>query len=222
MLLAVPAHLVVGEVRMDLDLVDRGHRAGLVGQPLQMGDLKVGHADAAGAAVFGELLQRLPRRHVVAVVERGQWPVDEEQIDVVESQGGQRLVERPAGVVGCVEPVVELAGDVHLGPVDTGIPDTLTDTLLVAVHLRGIDVAVADVQRRLHRCRGLLGRDLEHTEAQLGDLGSVVQFDRGYLSDSSHSMLTLPSFVNADSVPNGQWPQTPPRVVHSPRRTTAM
>jgi hypothetical protein len=59
-----------------------------------MGDLEVGDADRARPPVGLELLERLPRRHVVAVVEGGERPVDEEQVDAVVPERGERAVER--------------------------------------------------------------------------------------------------------------------------------
>ena len=97
------------------------------GQPLQVGDLEVGHPDAAGASVLRELLERVPGRDEVAVVERRQRPVDEEQVDVVGAERSQRLVERASRIVGFVEAVVELAGDEHVGAVESGVADALAD-----------------------------------------------------------------------------------------------
>jgi len=36
-------HLSLGEQRVELDLVDRGDRVGLLGQPVEVGDREVGH-----------------------------------------------------------------------------------------------------------------------------------------------------------------------------------
>ena len=115
----------------------------------------------------------------VAVVERGQRPVDEEQVDLVEAERGHGPVEGAARVVGLVEAVVELGGDVELVAGDAGGGDRLADALLVLVHLRGVDVAVADLERLGDDLGGVLRRDLEDAEAELGDLGAVVQGDRG-------------------------------------------
>ena len=82
---AVGADLIVGEVRMHLDLIDRGDGLGLPGQFLQVVETEVRHANAACPAVGFELLQGLPGGDEVAVVECGQRPVDQEQIDVVEA-----------------------------------------------------------------------------------------------------------------------------------------
>src|SRR3954447_26263541 len=60
------------------------------------------------------------------------------------------------------------------------------DTALVAVHLGGVDVAVADVERRGNRLRGLRRRDLEDTEAELRDGAVVVELDR---RDCAHALL---------------------------------
>ena len=122
-LAAVGAHLLVAEVGVHLDLVHRGHHVGLGGQPLQVRHLEVRHADRAGAAVARELLQHLPGRDEVAVVQGGQRPVDQEQVDVVDAERLQRAVERAAGVVGRVEAVVQLAGDEDVAAVQAGGAD---------------------------------------------------------------------------------------------------
>ena len=154
---------------------------GFARQPLQVGDLEVGHPDAAGASVLLELLEGLPGRDEVAIVERRQRPVDEEQVDVVGAELLSVCVERASRVVGFVEAVVELAGDVHLGAVEAGVADALPDAALVLVHLRGIDVAIADVQRRLDGLGGVVGVDLKHAEAELWDACAVIEVMVGTL-----------------------------------------
>src|SRR5581483_6399047 len=77
-----PAVLVdfpVLEVRVELDLVHRGHHVRFGGEALEMRNLEVRDADRSRPAVALELLERLPRRHEVAAVERRQGPVNEEQ-----------------------------------------------------------------------------------------------------------------------------------------------
>jgi len=162
-----------------LDLVDRGHDAGLGHDAVEVGRLEVRDADGGGAAVGDELGQGLPRGDEVAVVQRRQRPVDEEEVDPVQVQRRQGRVEGAAGVVGPVEAVVELAGDVELVAGDAGGLDRLADALLVLVHLRGVDVAVADLECRGHRLGGLLRRHLEDPEAELRDGRLVVEGDRG-------------------------------------------
>ena len=110
--------------------------------------------------------------------------MDEEQVDVVEAQRRQRRVERAAGVVGLVEAVVELAGDVHVPAVDAEVADALTDARLVLVHLGGVDVPIADVQRFSDGPGGLVGLDLEDAESELRNFGAVVEFDGRYFAHS--------------------------------------
>ena len=142
---AVAADLVVGEVRVDLDLVDRGHRVGLVAPPLADGRPGSWTPRCCGRGrLRPNSSERLPRRDAVAVVERRQWPVDEEQVDVV----GARAVEpgrssARAARVGVVEAVVELAGDVTSAR-STSTPDARTDALARSGTSQRFDLAVAD------------------------------------------------------------------------------
>ena len=65
-----------------------------------------------------------------------------------------------------------------IAAVQPGIADALTDLLLVAVHLGGVDVAVADLQRRTDCGGSLIRFDLENAEAQLRDGVAVIEGDR--------------------------------------------
>ena len=79
---------------MQLDLVDRRYGLGLGGEPLEMRDLEVRHADRAGSALALELLERFPGRDEVAVVESREGPVNEEQVHELEPEFRQCLRER--------------------------------------------------------------------------------------------------------------------------------
>src|SRR5690348_18334794 len=76
--------------------------------------------------------------------------------------------------------VGQLAGDEHVPAVDAGPGDGLAGLLLVAVHLRGVDVPVTGLQGGAHGLDGVLRLDQEDTEAELGDRPAVVQHDVGY------------------------------------------
>ena len=89
-----------------------------------MGDLEIGHADRARGLGL-ELLERLPGRDVVTVVQGRQRPVDQEQVDVLEAERVERPLEGAAGVVGLVVAVVQLARDVQLRAVQPGRADRL-------------------------------------------------------------------------------------------------
>ena len=171
------AELVLDEERADLDLVHRGSHLGGAEEVAQVVGLEVGDPDRLRPAGRVDLLHGLPARDVVG--HRRQRPVDEEEVEVVEAQGRQAGVERPEDVVALEPVVVQLAGDEDLVARDPGLADGQADLALVAVHLRGVDVPVADLERRGRGLDGVLGLDLEDAEAQLGDLDAVVQGDRG-------------------------------------------
>ena len=194
---------LVGEVGVHLDLVDGGHDAGLGDDPVQVLGLEVRDPDRAGPTVLDELGEGPPGRDVVAVVQRRQRPVDQEQVDLLEPQLGQRLVERAPGVVGPVVAVVELAGDPELLAGDVSGLERLADLLLVPVHLRGVDVPVADLERLGDHVGGLRRRDLEDAEAELRDLGLVVQ---GRWSGRSYLSVTDSRAVHSARGPRRQCP----------------
>src|ERR1035441_5597396 len=95
MLGAERADLVLSQVGVQFDLVDRRGDLGLPVQPPQVVRLEVRYADRPGPAVTVELLQGIPGRHVVTVVPGRQWPVDQEQVDVVEAERVQGFAESP-------------------------------------------------------------------------------------------------------------------------------
>src|SRR5215208_2307822 len=192
-ILSVFSYGFVGEVGVYLDLVHRRYRVGLRGQPLQVVDLEVRYADRAGTAVVVKLFERHPGGDEVAVVERRQRPVDQEQIHVVEAQIGERRVQSPAGVVGLVQSVVELARDEDVVAVDARGANPLTDLYLVAVHLRRVDVPVADLDGLSNRLCGVFGLDLKHPETELRDCVSIVQ---GYVWYHAQSRTTPSCLVN--------------------------
>ncbi len=68
-----------------------------------------------------------------------------------------------------MEAVIELARDEDLCAIQPGLSDTLADSLLVSVHLGGIDVAIPDLEGSPHRRGCFVGLNLEHTEAKLWD-----------------------------------------------------
>ena len=93
--------------------------------------------------------------------------MDQEQVDVVQAERLERVVEGPAGLVGLVRVVAQLAGDEHVGAVEAGSADRLADFLLVAVHFGGVDVPVAGLQRAAYRSECVLRLDQEDAEAEL-------------------------------------------------------
>ena len=100
--------------------------------------------------------------------------MDKEQVEVISLQLFKRSLERPHRVVVAVHRVVELGGDKNIFPVHTAAPDSLAHSLLVAVALRRVDVAVARLKRRddrIHAC--FITRRLPSAEADNGYLNVV-------------------------------------------------
>ena len=184
MLSPVGAYPFVREVRMDLDLIHSRHRGGFLRESVKMFRLEVRHADAARASVGGEFFENTPRRDEVAVIERWQRPVDQEQVDIVGIEQAQGSVERASCIVRLVEAVVELAGDEDTGSVQPGLEDALADFPFISIHFSGVDVPVTDVEGSLHRRGGFLWLDLEDAETKLRDVRAVVQLDCGNVAHS--------------------------------------
>ena len=65
--------------------------------------------------------------------------MDQEQINVIGTEGMERATEGPAANIRPMKPVVELAGEVNLAAVQPRIRDRIAHFALIAVHLRGVD-----------------------------------------------------------------------------------
>ena len=166
--------LALLEVRVDLDLVDRGHDGRLLEQAVEVLDHEVADADGADLALLEQRLQG-PVRLQGLVEGRGQRLVQDEQVDLVDAELAGALVEPVQSFVVAVVADPDLRLDEHLVPIESGGVDGLTDLALVAVGGSGVDVPVAGAQRRLDRGAGLLRRGLEHPEPEGGHLHAVVQ-----------------------------------------------
>ena len=98
---------------------------------------------------------------------------------MVHPEPAEALLEGRQGRVVALLGVPELGGDEDLVAGDARGGDRRPDALLVAVGGGGVDVAVAGRERFLDHLLGLLGRDLEDAEPELGDLDAVVQRQGG-------------------------------------------
>ena len=109
---------------------------------------EVGNADVPRQPLLlkpHHLRQRRAQIHV------GRRPVDQVQIHVVRAKLAQAGLHRPAhGVRAQVVPP-DLGGDVDIAALHAGGGQRRAHRVLVAVHLRGVDVAIAARQRPLHR-----------------------------------------------------------------------
>ncbi len=98
---------------------------------------------------------------------------------MVEAEPVEAGIEGGQGRVEALLRVPELGGDEELLAGDARGGDRGADAFLVAVGGGGVDVAVADVERPLDHLLGVLGRDLEDAEPELGDLDAVVEGEAG-------------------------------------------
>src|SRR5215470_7609725 len=107
---------------------------------------------------------------------------------MVEVEPFHALVERMADVVRAMLGVAELCRDVDLIAGYSGFSQCKSHAHFVPVHLRGVDVAIANLERetddisrlaRVLRRRCAVRGDLQCTKTQLRDRCSVVEGDCG-------------------------------------------
>ena len=166
--------LALLEVRVHLDLVDRGHDRGGVEEPVEVLGHEVADPDRADAALGEQRFER-PVRVDGEVEARGQRLVQDQQVQALDAELAHGLVE------GVARGVVAVVAHPHLG-LDHDLlarharsADRLADLALVAVRRRGVDVPVAVGERRLDRCRGLVRFGLVDAESEGGHDEPVVE-----------------------------------------------
>ena len=139
---------------------------------------EVADADGADLAVGQQSLERLVGLDG-EVEPTGERLVEDEQVDLVDAELAGALGEGVERLVVAVVADPHLGLDEHVVAVDAAAADGVTDTALVAIGGGGVDVSVPDAQGGLDRRGGLVGRGLEHPEADGGDLDAVVEDERG-------------------------------------------
>ena len=132
----------------------------------------VRQANRACAACVEGVLEGGPGQGDVAPVEGGQWPVHEEEVDVVGAQVLEGASDGCGCPIGLVVGVVDLRRDEQVLARDSRCLERRPDLGLVAVHLSGVDVAVPDLEGAAHRVVGVLGCDLVGAETEHGDGGA--------------------------------------------------
>jgi hypothetical protein len=159
-LAVVGAQLGLRQPRVHLDLVDRGHRPGLLREPLQVRDLEVGHADRPRATV-GEHAAPGPSTPArMVVLGRGQWMRNRSTRSVP-----RRSRLSSSAATGRRAAVLQLVV-MNTSPRAAGLR-TACPTPPRCGTLRGVDVAVA-LERRAHGLGRALGGTWKHAEADWG------------------------------------------------------
>src|SRR3954468_9579860 len=153
------------ELHLIHDGPDLGHRHHLV----ELGHAEVRDADRARiAGLFRALHSRPgPRRAALR-------PVDDVQVDLVEAEPLETALRLGFRIVVAR---IELRGDEDLPARHAAVAKRTTDALLVPVCLRGIDVAVAELERPANRILRLGPvRDLPDAEGEERDLVAVGEY----------------------------------------------
>ena len=156
----------------------RGH-LGVLEQVLEVGAQEVRHPDGADGPGPVRLLEGAPHLAVLLGVVAGAElgprlrGVDEHQVDVVQPHRLQRLLDRGDRALVVLDLGGDLRRDEQLLAGDPGSAHSLADAALVAVGLGGVDVAVADLDRRTDGVRGLVVVDEPGAEPEAGDPGAA-------------------------------------------------
>jgi hypothetical protein len=101
--------------------------------------------------------------------------VQDEQVDLLDAELGGALVEGVQGLVVAVVGDPDLGLDEDLGSIDAGGRDGLPDLAFVAVGGGGVDVPVADLERRFDCGGRLIRRALKDAESKGWHLDAVVE-----------------------------------------------
>jgi hypothetical protein len=91
--------------------------------------------------------------------------VNVQEVDRGNAEPVEALPGRPPDVLGREVPRVALRGEEYFLAVDRRAGEPLADRSLVVVHLRGVDVPVAQVERPPDRLDALLARQPRRAEA---------------------------------------------------------
>jgi hypothetical protein len=101
--------------------------------------------------------------------------VQDQQVDLLHAELARALLEPVQRLVVAVVGDPDLGLQEHLGAVKARGADRVADLALVAVGGGRVDQPVAVAQRGLDGGGGLLGRALEHAQAEGGDRDAVVE-----------------------------------------------
>ena len=161
-------------------------------------DHEVAHPDRADLPLREQRLER-PVRLQRRVELRGQCLVQDQQVDLINSELAGALLKTVQRLVVAVVTDPDLGLQEHLGPVQPRAVHGFPDLPLVTVGSGGVDVAIARFQRGRHGGPSFIRRGLEHTQSEGGHDDAVVQRQRG---DIRHGISS--SFLSGgpESIPS--------------------
>jgi len=102
--------------------------------------------------------------------------VEDQEVELFDTEFACALVEGMQSLVVSVVGDPDLRLDEDVRAIESGSPDRLTDSLLVAVGRGSVDMAITRRQRGLDGGECFVRRRLVHAETQRGDVDAVVQF----------------------------------------------
>ena len=116
-----------------------------------MRGFEIRYPDRTRLAGCDKLFERLPCRDIFVTL--GQGPVDEEQIDVVQTEALQGFVKSANRAVIALVCAVQFGRDEEIFAAYAAIADALAHAALIAVFRSGVDVTIPGCYRRDdHRC----------------------------------------------------------------------
>jgi hypothetical protein len=127
--------------------------------------------------------------------------VHQQEIDVVDPEGGEAFVHRPGKFVGAQVLMRDLGGEEDFLARHSGRLHGFADDALRAVFPGGVDVAIARVQGCDHGSGGKLPRHPRGAEAERRDCGSIGGLDRHVGTDSGmvHQSLLVRGSVSRET-----------------------
>src|SRR5690554_1565759 len=167
------AQVPLGKTRMQLDLVDRRRDTGLGDDTLQVVLSEVTHPDRPHQTILAKFQHRLKSLHVL--IDSRQWPVDQVQVDVVETQVRAGLLETLHRFVETMVTTGQLRGDKDLLTRNTGAPDRLPHLALILIVEGGIKQPISALQRRHNRVDPVIASELVGAEPERRQLVSIVE-----------------------------------------------
>ena len=169
---------------MQFDLVDRRNDAGGVDENGQVLGLEIADSDGPDPALVAQSGESLEGLDIF--VERRLRPVDQVEIEVVESKPAHARVECLQRAVVALVCIPQFGHQVELVTRHAGFGNRSPDLSFVTVGRRGVDMPVAGAQRSAYRQLGVCRGDLENSETDGRDQIAVVQRDCVSFEGAAH------------------------------------
>jgi hypothetical protein len=139
-------------------------------RPAQPGRREVAHPDVAGQAAGAGLVQGLERlleRHLPV------GPVQQQQVDGVDAQGGEALLRAPEQVRAPEVARPHLRGEEDVVARQAGAAQPLAHLRLVEVALGRVEVPIAERESMVDRAHARVAAELPRAQPERGNAGIV-------------------------------------------------